>query len=82
MSLLDTLYQQTQNSIGYDLAYDLFKIIMGFIFAKLLYEKVIMELRWGGRKVMVKDGDDTLAERKLSPDVAKRIETDKTDFSV
>ncbi len=82
MSLLDTLYQQTQSSIGYDLSYDLFKIIMGFIFAKLLYEKVIMELRWGGREVIIKDADKILAQRKLSPDVAKRIETDATDFSV
>jgi len=82
MNLLDTLYQQTQNSIGYDLAYDLFKIIIGFLFAKLLYEKVIMELWWGGREVIVKNADKVLAKRKLSPDVAKRIETDATDFSV
>ena len=82
MDFLDTLYQQTQNSIGYDLAYDLFKVIVGFLFARFIYEKVIMELQWGGREVVIKRGGEALVQRKLSPDVAKRIETDATDFSV
>ena len=81
MEWLETLYQQTQTSLGYDLGYDLFKIILGFIFAKVIYEKVIMKIRWGGREVIVKKDQKVLAHRELSPEVAKRIETDATDFS-
>lgn len=82
MEYLETLYLQIQNNIVYDLVYDITKIIIGYIFAKIIYDKVIMKLKWGGREVIVKNDQKVLVNRTLSPEVARRIETDATDFSV
>lgn len=83
MKFFQNLYQLTQNNIFYDVGYDVFKIILGLIFAKLIYDKIFMNICWGGWNIRVQDGEDNqFFTRKISPVVAKRIMTDGADFSV
>ncbi len=80
---LQKLYQLTQNNILYDIGYDVSKIIIGLFFAKIIYDKIFMNVWWGGWKIRVQNGADIVYfTRKISPVVAKRIMSDGADFSV
>ena len=80
---LQGLYQLTQDNILYDVGYDVFKVILGLIFAKLIYDKIFMKIWWGGWKIRVQNGPDKIYfTRNISPVVAKRIMSDGADFSV
>jgi len=69
------------NIIG-NLAYDVFKFTIALILVKIIYEKLYMQIRWGNWKVIIKNQNKKLVERKLSPHVAKKIFDDEGDFSI
>ena len=69
------------NIIG-NLAYDVFKFTIALILVKIIYEKLYMQIRWGNWKVIIKNQNKKLVERKLSPHVAKNIFDDEGEFSI
>ena len=71
-----------QNNILGNLVYDVFKFIIALIIVNLIYEKLYIKYKWGKWKVIIKNGNKTLLERKLSPYVAKKIFDDEGDFSI
>ena len=64
MSFLENLYTAIiQNGI-----YDILKIMIGFIFARFLYEKYIVDFFWGGWRIkVIKKEGEILMERDISP---------------
>ncbi len=82
MNFIQDLYEMTSKNIGYDIAYDVFKIVLGFVIAKVGYELIYMKRWWGGWKIKVQDGTTNLVTRNISPAVAKRVMSDGSDFSV
>ena len=69
------------NIIG-NLAYDVFKFTIALILVKIIYEKLYMQIRWGNWKVIIKNQNKKLVERKLSPHVTKNIFDDEGEFSI
>jgi len=69
------------DNLGINLLYDIFKMTLSFIFARYLYETYIMTWLWGGWRVIVKNNQQIITERLISPATLKRINSDETDFS-
>jgi hypothetical protein len=69
-------------AIKQGLIYDLFKIIVGFIFARFIYERFIMQFLWGGWSVKVIKNNISVVSRDISPSSCKRILSDETELSV
>jgi hypothetical protein len=64
------------------LAYDLVKIVAGYIIARIIYEGVFKQWRYGGWTLVVtRDGAD-LTRRSLSPQLAESVTRNDNDLSV
>ena len=78
MSFLENIYTAIiQNGI-----YDILKIMIGFIFARFLYEKYIVDFFWGGWRIkVIKKEGEVLMERDISPTVKKLISNNEKEYS-
>jgi hypothetical protein len=73
---------ELQSSFTLNLIYDLIKIFMGYIFARLAYENVFKKWRYGGWSLLVTRDGHELARRKLSPKLAENVLENDNDLSV
>lgn len=84
--LLQQILAATRESLLANFAYDVVKVVFGFLLGRVLIDKLYMTWRWGGWNVIVWGKEDDkkkeLTKRKLSPSVAKRILEDETEYSV
>jgi hypothetical protein len=62
--------------------YDLAKFVIGYVIARLIYERVFKRWQWGGWTLHVRRGDEVLARRDLSPEKAERIIKNDDELSV
>ena len=78
-----TVLDMVKDNLMVNFIYDVIKFIVALVTVKFFYEKLYLENRWGGWKVIILDNHQVkVLERNLSPLVAKRIFDDLGDFSI
>ena len=73
---------QLQSNFILNLIYDLFKIFIGYIIARLTYEGVFKQWRYGGWTLLVRRDGRELTHRELSPQLAENVTKNDNDLSV
>jgi hypothetical protein len=74
--------EDLQSSFTLNLIYDLFKVFVGYIIARLTYEGVFKQWRYGGWSLLVMGDGQELARRELSPQLAENVLKNDNDLSV
>ena len=73
---------ELQSSFTLNLLYVLFKVFVGYIIARLTYEGIFKQWRYGGWSLLVMRDGHELARRKLSPQLAESVLKNDNDLSV
>ena len=74
--------EELQSSFTLNLIYDLSKVFVGYIIARLTYEGVFKQWRYGGWSLLVTRDGCELARRQLSPQLAENVLKNDNDLSV
>lgn len=73
---------QLQSNFILNLIYDLFKVFVGYIIARLTYEGAFKRWRYGGWTLLVTREGSELTRRELSPQLAENVLENDNDLSV
>lgn len=81
MDVIAFIIEKTPDFVASSL-YDLAKFVIGYVIARLIYERVFKRWQWGGWSLDVRRGNEPLAHRDLSPEKAERIVKNDDELSV
>jgi len=79
---MDIDINETVSQFVQGFIYDFIKAVMGYIFGRILFERVLKRRRWSRWRIRLLRDSEQLVDRQLSAQVAERVVGDPSELSV